>query len=583
MYKGNNMREIMASMNFDTKNQSFNELLSPSYNYIVPPFQRDYSWQEEDWNELWQDVLTLKNEEPDSFHYMGYLVLQSEDTKNFKIVDGQQRITTISISILAACSIFDDLIAKNIDAVQSETRKQQFLSQYIGYTDPVLICYHTKLQLNKHNNNYYQTYLATLSKLPLRRLNNSEQKLRKSFIFFKKEMESYLSQFEDKGTELAKLILFITEKLCFTTITVSNEINAFKVFETLNARGVKLSSTDLLKNYIFSLITNEHTHHNELQHLESRWERIVTTVGAEDLTEIVRIYWNSKSKLTRKKELFKTIKLAIKSKEEAFTFLKDLDECADIYTALNDVFDSNFWDHEESKHLDRLFNIFNVKQPMPMLIASYKAFYNSDRRSFKKILKYTSTITFRYNIICAMPPPEQERAYSAIAQGISSGTYDADAVLTQLRNRLYPSDDVFKNDFINKVIKTGNNRNAKIAKYILIEIEKSISQSKSSPDPESVTIEHILPRNPSDNWELDPHSAAEHLCDKIGNMCLLTDVENKSIGNDTFPEKIETFKKSAMYITKYIGDNYTEWTKNSIDSRQKYYAKQAISIWSLND
>lgn len=576
------MSNHMASMNFDTKNNTFNELLSPSYNYIVPPFQRDYSWQEVDWNELWQDILTLNSEEPDSFHYMGYLVLQSDDTKNYKIVDGQQRITTISLAILAACSILGDLVDNGVDVERNSMRKEQFLSKYIGYTDPVLICYHTKLNLNKHNDNYYKTYLATLSKLPQRKIKGSEQKLRKAFLFFKKEIENYLLPFDEKGTELAKLVVFFTEKLCFTTITVSNEVNAFKVFETLNARGVKLSSTDLLKNYIFSLITNDHTHLHELSHLENRWERIVSAIGDEELTEVVRVYWNSKSKLTRKKELFKTIKLSIKTKEDAFEFLKELDECVDVYTALNEVNDQTYWDAEERKYLDRLFNIFNVKQPLSMLIASYRAFYDNDRKSFKKILKYTMIITFRYNVICAMPPPEQERVYSGIAQGISSGTLNIDAALAQLKQKLYPSDDTFKNDFINKTIKTGNNRNAKIAKYILIQLEKCISQSKSMPDSDQVTVEHILPKNPSEEWGVIDNSIVDYMPDKIGNMCLLNDIENKDIGNSSFDDKLKTLKNSNYVITKYIGDNFTKWDEKSIESRQRYYAKQAVNIWSLD-
>lgn len=577
------MSKNMPTMNFDTKNQSFNELLSPSYNYIVPPFQRDYSWEESDWNELWQDIVSLLNDEPYSFHYMGYLVLQSEDTKNFKIVDGQQRITTISIIILAACSIFDDLINNNIDTEQNKTMKEKFISSYIGYTDPVLICEHTKLQLNKNNDNYYQTYLATLAKLPQRNLNNSEHKLRKSFFFFKKEMENYLSEIHDKGTGLAKLIVFITEKLCFTTITVSNEINAFKVFETLNARGVKLSSTDLLKNYIFSIITNESTHNNELRHLENRWERIVSILGNDELTELVRIYWNSKNKLARKKELFKTIKSTIKTKEDAFNLLKEIDNCAEVYSALKDTKDSNFWDDEEKHYLELLFNIFNVKQPFSMLIACYNAFYNNDRKGFKKILKYITIITFRYNIICGMLPHEQERLYSSISQGISLESYGVSKVLKNLKIKLYPSDDTFKNDFSNKIIKTGNNRNTKLIKYILTEIEKSITNSTSYYDLNTVTVEHILPKSPSDEWNIGNDYHFDNLVHRIGNMCLLASNDNKKIGNKSFEYKKPSYINSKFDITKYIGSNYEEWNENSIIERQKFLAKKALNIWSLND
>ncbi|MBT0725447.1 DUF262 domain-containing protein [Rosenbergiella sp. S61] len=570
----------MASINFDTKNLSFKELLSPSYNYTVPPFQRDYSWDINDWSELWQDIMNLLEEDPNPFHYMGYLVLQTEDAKNYKIIDGQQRIATISILILAACSQLAEMIENGEDVANNDIRKKQFLDNYIGYTDPVLICRHTKLHLNKHNNNYYQTYMATLSALPSRNINASESRLRKSFLFFQKEIKQFIYEKDNKGKEIAELIEFITDKLNFTTITVNNDINAFKVFETLNARGVKLSSADLLKNYIFSLLTNESTHNNALSHLESRWERIVSSIGDDDLTEIVRIYWNSKNKLVRKKELFKTIKNSVLSKESAFNFLTGLDEAIDIYLSLIDTRNKD-WNNDEQKYLTNLFEVFNVKQPMSMLISVYKAFYKKEHNEFVKILKYVSVITFRYNVICSMLPHEQERVYSEVSLKVSSGEYNAKQALQTLKNKLLPSDDVFNNAFTGKVIKTGNNRNTKLIKYILGEIEKRVSGGHSILDSEMLTVEHILPKNPNDDWDIE-EPKIELLPNQIGNMCLLPNSSNRNLGNKDFATKSVIYRQSSIHITNYIGENYNYWGEKQINERQKFFAKVALEIWRLD-
>ena len=106
----------MATMNFNTTNSTFRQLLGNGLSYRVPPFQRDYSWTEDEWDDLWQDIIGLFETDGEPAHYMGYLVLQSSDSKRFDIIDGQQRITTISVMILAALGHLQELVATGFDA-----------------------------------------------------------------------------------------------------------------------------------------------------------------------------------------------------------------------------------------------------------------------------------------------------------------------------------------------------------------------------------------------------------------------------------------------------------------------------------
>jgi uncharacterized protein with ParB-like and HNH nuclease domain len=127
----------MATMNFNTTNSTFRQLLGNGLTYHVPPFQRDYSWGEDEWDDLWQDIIGLFEEEGEPAHYMGYLVLQSSDSKRFDIIDGQQRMTTLSIMVLAGLSYLDELVAADLDAADNHRRKAQLQNSYIGYVDPV--------------------------------------------------------------------------------------------------------------------------------------------------------------------------------------------------------------------------------------------------------------------------------------------------------------------------------------------------------------------------------------------------------------------------------------------------------------
>ena len=95
------------------------------------------------------------------------------------------------------------------------------------------------------------------------------------------------------------------------------------------------------------------------------------------------------------------------------------------------------------------------------------------------------------------------------------------------------------------------------------------------------SIEHILPENPDDNWDFDEFKA-EMLIPRLGNMCLLEKAKNRDIGNLTYSEKKNTYSLSQFVTTKSIPERYEEWTEQSISSRQKQMAKNAISLWKLN-
>lgn len=310
-----------------TTNSTFRQLLGNGLTYHVPPFQRDYSWGEDEWDDLWQDILGLFEEEGEPAHYMGYLVLQSSDSKRFDIIDGQQRMTTISIMVLASLS-----------------------------------------------------YL--------------------------------LEMHPDSGQNFAAFIDSLVDKLFFTVITVTDELNAFKVFETLNARGVRLSATDLLKNYLFSLISTDAIHATAIQSLEDRWEHIVGLLGSESFPEFLRVFWNSRNRLVRKTDLFKAIRRHITTREGAFTLVRDLDYCADIYSALRDPQDAR-WSVDERQALKQLV-MFGVRQPLAMLLACYQRFFDAERSSFTRILRAIAVISLRYNVICNLPTHEQETLYNEI-------------------------------------------------------------------------------------------------------------------------------------------------------------------------
>ncbi len=322
----------MSAVNFNTTNKTLGELLGNGRTYKVPLFQRDYSWTQDDWEDLWQDIQNvLQGHEP--VHYMGYLVLQTQDNKNYDIIDGQQRLTTLSLLVLAVLKLLSDFVERGIQSDDNRRREEQLRNNYIGYLDPVTLVPQTKLTLNRNNDAFYRDRLVPLQSLPKRGLRSSEHLLRKGFEWFSRQIADQYAARKD-GAVLAQFLSDVADSLHFTVITVTDELNAFKVFETLNSRGVRLSPTDLLKNYLFSVVHREGSHISEIEALERRWNRMVDQLGSESFPAFLRSHWNSREPLVRESELFKTIRAATFNKGKVFELIRLMEHDVPVYAAL---------------------------------------------------------------------------------------------------------------------------------------------------------------------------------------------------------------------------------------------------------
>lgn len=210
------MEARVAVTNFNTRNDTYRKLMGNGLTYRVPRFQRDYSWGEDEWDDLWHDILGTIDPNGEPAHYMGYLVLQSSDEKQFDIIDGQQRLTTLSILVLAGLRQLQALIQNRQDVERTRQRLEGLRQTYIGFLDPVTLFPQSKLTLNRNNDNYYQTYLVPLvDKLPRRGFKASEHGLRKAFEWFDRRIAEFRGDGTDRGKEIAQLIDSMSDRLFF--------------------------------------------------------------------------------------------------------------------------------------------------------------------------------------------------------------------------------------------------------------------------------------------------------------------------------------------------------------------------------
>ncbi|MFT6072126.1 MAG: hypothetical protein ACJARD_000732 [Alphaproteobacteria bacterium] len=565
------------STNFDTQNKTLKDLLGNGKIYTVPLFQRDYSWCDEQWEDLWLDILEIIDTDTPNVHYMAYLVLQKSDNDDvFKIIDGQQRLTTLSILILSILRYIQNIPQdKNHNHQDDLKRSEALRSTYIGALDMISLETKSKLNLNLNNDHYYQSYIVALKPLPIRGFKESEHRLRKASDWFDKKIDTYIKTHNIKIDNITSTLVAFVEKmaknLLFTSITVTDQLNAYAVFETLNTRGVKLSSPDLLKNYLFSLIfyqSNQNKH--EIDILAKRWTELCRRLEDTAFPQFLRYYWISHHKSVRKVHLFKDIKNTIQTRQDAYNLISGLENIVELYTNLAKP-DAGSLSSEAQKYAKTL-KAFSVQQFYVIILAAQKIL---SEKELTDLLHKFVVISFRYNIISSLSTSELETKYQKIALDITKGNLtDLTQIIDSLRS-VYVSDKQFENDFKEAVI-----AKSKIQYYILGEIE--VQQGGTQPQENTYSVEHILPQNAhQDDWNFSDHELSSFI-NRLGNLALLEKNKNNKIGNIAYNHKVDIFKQSCFQTTRSIPDHYAAWTIKSIESRQTQMAKKAKEIWKIS-
>lgn len=567
----------MANANLlNTNTAKFSGLFSNGYIYKVPTYQRDYSWKKDNWEDLWLDILDVHNTQDSqkNSHYMGALVLKrAQDDEVRTIIDGQQRIATLSILVIAVIKKIDELVDREIDPEGNQERRDILRRSYLGDKHPGSLRYSSKLFLNANNDNFYQGNLINLREpRSIRKLRSSNQLLWKAFTYFSDQL-SELDELVNDGLLLSNFITeTIAKKLLFIEIVVDDDINAYTVFETLNSRGVELSATDLLKNYIFSQFESE----DDLIAAQREWQEITRTIGMNKFPEFLKYFLSMTRPRVRNKDLFKLTKKEVNDAAQAFDLLEQLNELSELYVALGNPNDSFWLDFDNAStvrnYIDEL-NLFRTKQSYPALFSAYKRF---DQKRFEKLLKVVTVISFRYISVSGLNPNDLEKQYNSLANQISADKVKSPKSAFKVISSLYVKDEKFRQDFASLTL---TDRRKKLLQYIIKSLEKDRSGRDSRVD--SFSIEHILPQNPDESWfQSFRDDEIDEAIYRLGNITLLEQSRNSRLGSKPYEEKKKAYQQSSYEMTKDIVAD--EWTMSEIVKRQEMMADRAVHIWRID-
>lgn len=557
------MKSPNNQINFRPSRDSLKTIIGNGKYYQVPAYQRDYSWEKDQWEDLWEDIVMVyeQNEE----HYMGNLVLKTINKEEFEVIDGQQRLITVSLLILALSHL---MLEKSGGELAEEIKKSFLTRRQAGK-----ILFLPKLSLNKNNQDYFNILINSSYKpTKSQSKNNSDKLIFEAFDYYYEQSKKY---FEQKTAEDIDIFINIfTRDLVFIQIFSDSYEKAFDIFETLNSRGLSLSSTDLIKNHIFGLT-------GEIKIAISYWSNIHSTLDGE-IAPFIKHFLNTQfADKVRDKDVFKRFRKKYNTPEKVVNFLETGNQLVSFYSALDDP-ESQFWIENYPSNKKLIKNLLELKL---FGVSQYKsialAVYQEIQDEMSTILNYIKNITFRYNTICSKNPNDIETVYGKLAFDICQKKVTTKEEILERLKAVYVDDEEFSVNFEKKNFNFIA-RNKKIINYILHQIELNLknSSNKSEITDTYATIEHILPQNAENNDYNFNENQKMMIMNSLPNLTLLEFSKNKNIGNSSFESKRNSYEHSDYILTKKLA-NYSNWDMESVKNRAIFMSNQACHIWKI--
>lgn len=525
----------------------------------VPRFQRRYAWTTDNVSEYLNDLEEARSKDRD--YFVGTVVLTQPEGDSFRrrVVDGQQRLATTSVLLLAVRDRLREL-GKDEQAKRVEER---YLRGYELQAEGVF----ERLALGPHDS---ETYLELLDGCV-----SEEHKghpLVSSYDLCLEHVAN-LAPDAESYTHLMDIVNQLEKRVQILVAVASGIQEAYVIFETLNDRGADLTTADLLKNYLFSasgayLSTVEH----KWVQLESAFEK------PEELVRLIRFELISRVGPVRTSKLYRAIQNDIgKNGTTANTYLSRLSKAKDTYIALRDP-ESDYWRSEKVDVRDSLlaYRRFQFESSIPVVLAAFASWDFDDAcRLLNKVLVWSVRALFAGNIGAKLA----EDTFGSTAASISSGKSINQPHVRDALDKLIPNDSDFKMAFTQYSQMT-NSR----VKYVLGMIERVESElagrDTSALDWSSrgITIEHVHPR--SQPASLGP-GAPITLVDSIGNLTLLEKKLNKELGAKLPEDKRSVYSESGFTMTRNLA-SLEEWTAESVHQRMNRLGDLACRAWPNN-
>lgn len=556
----------------ETKVEDF--LSSNKTQFVIPVYQRNYDWSTGQCKLLLDDILEVGANKKMNAHFIGSIVYVHDDVytasriKELTVIDGQQRVTTLTLIYLVLHRLAKEL--KDMDLV-NEISETYLINKFAPEEE--------KLKLRPTDNN------DKALKYLLRGDANEEypafSKLIDNFNYFKSRIKQ----------ENYQVVLTGLSKLMFVEISLDRERDdPQRIFESLNSTGLELSQADLIRNYI--LMGLKRREQNKIY--ENYWEVIEKLAKDEMLnvsrvSDFIRDYLTVENKnITNKGKVYVEFKAKYPTStfEELESKLSGIKALGKHYNKL--INPKNEPDKEIRLQLEYI-NRLEINVAYPFLMKVYDDYSNSliDKATFLKVLDLIQSFNWR-RFIVGLPTNALNKIFMNLYDKVEQGNY-----LNSIQKALMQRSGVQrfpKNEETIDALKTKDvyNIKAKNRTYLLERLENYENREPVIIDGNSdITIEHIFPQNPDTKWKIelgnDEYSfIKENYLNTIGNLTLSGN--NGTLGNKPFAEKRDIekagYKDSRLWLNKYLSAA-EKWDKAAIERRFDLIAERFLEIWEL--
>jgi len=586
---------LTAEDRFKAESLTITELFQTA-TYEVPAFQRDYSWTKEQCEDLWGDIENLVDGQVKA-HFIGPMVVirhGEKNQKNYLVIDGQQRLTTIQmiISLLRDHWVQLDPGMRQTPVgprPYEDTCRSLLVSGPPSYTKTFVPNWHIRETffnyVQREISDGERKNIVRISDVPSQDMEYAEE-LFKAYVFFRGKI-SVLTK--DQTEKFENLLLNDVLILRIDAVEIDN---AFILFDTLNNRGLDLTQGDLVKNLIFQSMKEPATTNLSpaMVKILGDWDNIAEKVTYKKLDSFLRYFLILKlrkkiQKETISKEIEKQYGTPVKIKQ----FIQEVSEYSDIYALIERT---ESFQGQYKIQLNSLFDDLgdlNQATQAVFLLAALKRFSNWETKDhyekLTKVCRAAEVLSFRW-LITGKNAQDLENIWREAAIKLLDSSKDDQKVLDEglahLKQNL-PADQEFRTELAGRSLKS-----SRFVRYILRKIENSRidNQVWVLAGPDKLDVEHIAPKTPDDShdWRrvMAGESSYRNIIYRLGNQTLLTKSLNRSAKNKEFKDKKSQYEKNTGHLTELTKEllKAVTWNQAAVAKRSESLAKEAVALWN---
>jgi len=561
--------EPMTADFFTTEKRTLGVVLSNTTPPLrVPDYQRDFSWEDQQVSEFWNDLEHFDETYPGNNingkeYFLGAAVFVNNETHHL-ILDGQQRLATATILL---AGLRDKIREYKGDAAD------QVHATFISFQDHLTGEHSPKLQLNEYDRAFFKDMFQTFPRNPAPPLpaptKRSHKLILKTYEYFSDRIRE---RWDNKGGGeqafkwAARIVKTLTDHVSLVVVVSTDEDNAASIFETLNDRGIGLSTADLLRSWLL-----RNSPRADRDEIISCWSDVFDSAGiGEGAQTLIRLSWISRHGDVKERSLYKVISRDLRENHTAsIAYSRELRNDALLYKRIREGDTTDPREREIWLGLSAL----RAQSGYALLIAACRVLNEDARRRVSAAL---FSLIVRHNIICDRDRAKFESTVFAAAKALSDGGGEA-AALAQLRGLSPPDSDV-RNSFPH----LGFGRSQTGAAHIFLRaLEYGLRRTDELiiATPDRVHLEHIYPQRPEAANRMPDHDERVYL---VGNLTLLAKKLNQEAQNLPFPEKRDRYYNQSELYLNHALLNINDWTLGQIQGRQLALCDLAIETWPLN-